>query len=418
MFLVSVSAVPAHSQSVEDDWFLAAQDGNTQKLVALLTEGVDVDTRGPHGETALMMAAGNGRTDSVRALLSAEAAVEAQAQGGLTALMAASANGDAEIVRMLIDSGADPSRRAENGAGPLLAAALGGPHVEAMRLLLREGAELEELVLALTHQESALRVRAVMALALLGSDAKSAVPSLAESLGDKNLNVRYWAASALKKIGPEARAAVPYLVEALKTHPDRTPALEGPPRYYADVRWVAAEALGEVGLATAVPALKAAVDDEHPQVRSAAIEALEKIEGRVSENTDPGSGSGEPVPMSSPSAESGGAIPAGPLPPRPDPLANPVIVSKRVAWTERTETAVGYEWHAVLRNPSPERQKIALSLRLHEADGHVIYQTEERVEVVGPDVSVELQGTGQVKETVALKGVHWTFFVTRLEESR
>jgi HEAT repeat protein len=281
MLLVSVSAMPAHSQSLEDDWFLAAQEGNTQKLVALLSEGVDVDMSGPNGETALMLAAGNGRTDSVRALLSAGAAVEAQAEGGLTALMVASAMGDVEIIRMLLDSGADARRRAANGAGPLFAAALGGPHIEAMRVLLSEGAELEELVLALTHQESALRVRAVMALALLGSDAKSAVPSLAEALGDKNLNVRYWAASALKKIGPEARAAVPYLVEALKTHPDRTPALEGPPRYYADVRWVAAEALGEIGLSTAVPALKVAVGDEHPQVRSAAVEALEKIEDRA-----------------------------------------------------------------------------------------------------------------------------------------
>jgi HEAT repeat protein len=126
-----------------------------------------------------------------------------------------------------------------------------------------------------------IRITALGGLAELGADAKDAVPVLTAALADKNLNARYFAASTLKKIGAPASPAVPALIKLLSTHPTTEPGLEGPPRYYKDARWVAAQALGSIG-----PAAKAAVErlrgvaarDESSEVREAATEALKAIE--------------------------------------------------------------------------------------------------------------------------------------------
>jgi len=92
-------------------------------------------------------------------------------------------------------------------------------------------------------------------------------------------NVRYWAASALKRLGREAAVAVPELRRALKTFPGGEPALEGPQRYFADVRAVAAEALGSMGAAArqALPDLQEATQDQNELVRDAASTALKAI---------------------------------------------------------------------------------------------------------------------------------------------
>jgi HEAT repeat protein len=83
----------------------------------------------------------------------------------------------------------------------------------------------------------------------------------------------------LKAVGPAAQSAVPALTNALDTVPGGSPALDGPLRYYADVRSVAAEALGAIGsrATDAVPALQKALNDPDPDVRSAVAAALQRI---------------------------------------------------------------------------------------------------------------------------------------------
>jgi HEAT repeat protein len=63
------------------------------------------------------------------------------------------------------------------------------------------------------------------------------------------------------------------------TFPGGSPALVGPMRYYPDVRSVAAEALGAIGVNArgAVPALKKALNDPDATVRSAAAEAIKRV---------------------------------------------------------------------------------------------------------------------------------------------
>jgi HEAT repeat protein len=145
-----------------------------------------------------------------------------------------------------------------------------------------QDARVAKLVDELKSGDAGVRARAAIALDQLGGDAKPAIPALTTALADKNLNVRYWSAKVLKGFGPEAKTAVPALVAALKTFPGGSPALEGPARYYPDVRSLAAEALGAIGPAAkeALPALKEAIADKSPEVSGSAAEALKKIEGK------------------------------------------------------------------------------------------------------------------------------------------
>ncbi len=106
------------------------------------------------------------------------------------------------------------------------------------------------------------------------------LPAITGGVLDRDLNIRYMAISSLKNFGRASRPAVPSLIKALDTFPGGAPELTGPQRYYADTRWVAAEALGIVGAGAkdAVPALTKALKDESPNVRQAAAAALKKIQ--------------------------------------------------------------------------------------------------------------------------------------------
>jgi HEAT repeat protein len=149
-------------------------------------------------------------------------------------------------------------------------------------LALGQDARVGGLLEQLKSPDAGVRARAAMSLSELGGAAKAAAPALAAALADRNLNVRYWSASALRGLGPDARQAVPALVAALKTFPGGSPELDGPARYYPDVRSVAAEALGAIGplAKAAIPALKEATADQNADVRAAAAEALKRVAPR------------------------------------------------------------------------------------------------------------------------------------------
>jgi len=130
------------------------------------------------------------------------------------------------------------------------------------------------------------RIRSVAAagLASIGGDAiVPLVDPLGRALSDESLNVRYFAARALRAMGPAAASAVTALIAALDTHPSRQPGLEGPPRYYGDARLLAVNALAAIGPAAkaAIPKLReVAANDDASDVRTAAGEAIRKIEAR------------------------------------------------------------------------------------------------------------------------------------------
>jgi len=99
-------------------------------------------------------------------------------------------------------------------------------------------------------------------------DTRAAVPALIKATADRDADVRAWAAHALAEMGPDAVKAVPSLIKLLKD-----PA-EGP-------RNTSAIALGSIGpgASEAVPALTEALEDESTDVRLFATTALKRIRG-------------------------------------------------------------------------------------------------------------------------------------------
>jgi hypothetical protein len=84
----------------------AAQNGNVQRLEALLTERIDIDARDASGRSALMLAVLHDRKDAVNSLLAAGADPNAADTSGTTPLEAAIAAARPEIAAALRRAGA------------------------------------------------------------------------------------------------------------------------------------------------------------------------------------------------------------------------------------------------------------------------------------------------------------------------
>jgi hypothetical protein len=90
------------------------------------TTKIDVNFRGPFGETALMQAAVNGRIKHVEDLIKAKADVNAQNAGGETALMWAAAYDEVDVIKVLLKNKASPKLKDELGWTALMVAAWAG----------------------------------------------------------------------------------------------------------------------------------------------------------------------------------------------------------------------------------------------------------------------------------------------------
>lgn len=123
---------------------------------------------------------------------------------------------------------------------------------------------------SVTSEYGPLRSYAAYTLAILGSNAKSAVPVLAQALKDSNNDtpVRLAVVSALLSIGVDAKEAVPQLALALKD-----------PATDQQVRLIAAQTMQKIGPSAkdAVPALTEVLKNDRSPLRGAAIDALAQI---------------------------------------------------------------------------------------------------------------------------------------------
>ena len=147
----------------------AASNGYGGIVRILVSAGADVNARNNFGRTALMSAAADRYPDIVRALIQAGADVNAQDAEGKTALRLAAAAGDEEITQALIQSGADVNAKSLSGDTALMSAARGG-HTEIVRLLVKAGAKVEakdkhgnsalKMARALNHPETVKILRA------------------------------------------------------------------------------------------------------------------------------------------------------------------------------------------------------------------------------------------------------------------
>jgi HEAT repeat protein len=161
------------------------------------------------------------------------------------------------------------------------------------------------LVEALSDRDRFVRWAAARTLGRIGPAARPepATLGLAKLLSDPDLDVRMAAATTLEVYGPRAAKAIPAVVAATQTgdaeirqaamralpsidtkgQPDTIGALiKALANPDARVRQTAAETLGKFGSAarSARPALAEALNDDDPEVRRAASEALVDIPER------------------------------------------------------------------------------------------------------------------------------------------
>lgn len=138
------------------------------------------------------------------------------------------------------------------------------------------------------------------AIKLLGGAAYApAVPILTELVEEADPGTRFLAAKALANIGDEAESALPTLLQALRADDMflrmavtgaliqiGTPAVPGLVRALFDnnkaVRRASAKALGKIGAERAIAPLQVALNDSDEGVRRLSAQALERIEANAS----------------------------------------------------------------------------------------------------------------------------------------
>jgi len=135
-----VIAGTAYSSQPRDEQgealFAAAQQGDIDKIKALLAESADVNKSNPAGFTTLHVAAAAGQQEVCALLLEKGAAVDAQGWNNQTPLHWAAMSGHRDVARLFIKNGADVTAKDSRGrtAWDL---ARGRGHTEMAELLLK-----------------------------------------------------------------------------------------------------------------------------------------------------------------------------------------------------------------------------------------------------------------------------------------
>ncbi len=119
---------------------MAAKEGQTAVLKAMLVSGEDVNSRDQHGKTALLWAVEKGHADAVRLLANNGAEVNVRDKAGDTSLTMAAWSGKQNIVEVLLNQGAEIKARNYEGHTALMNAAIKG-HEAVLKSLLEAGAD-------------------------------------------------------------------------------------------------------------------------------------------------------------------------------------------------------------------------------------------------------------------------------------
>ena len=134
------SAVAASPASTDLSLIVAARAGDAPQAQHLIKLGVDVNTAGPDGTTALHWAASSNDIEIAKILLSAGATANIGNRYGVRPLSLAATTGRAEVVAALLKAGANPNSTVTEGETVLMTAARAG-NLDAVELLLDAGAD-------------------------------------------------------------------------------------------------------------------------------------------------------------------------------------------------------------------------------------------------------------------------------------
>jgi len=157
MFFVVSPALNTMDMALLDQQLLvAAEEGNSERIVELLDAGANIEATNILGWTALHIAASKGHEICVEMLLSHGANIETTNDYGNTALHFAAFNGHIACVEMLLSHGASIEATNNNGDTALHLAAFKG-HEICVELLLSYGANVDAITNA---GDTALRLAA------------------------------------------------------------------------------------------------------------------------------------------------------------------------------------------------------------------------------------------------------------------
>jgi|GEM_PF-94151 len=123
-------------------WIEAAASGQTERVMAMLKEGLNVDMKDQSGSTALMLASAYGHTDIVTALIEHSADPNVRDNNGMTALMRAATKDNGEVIRALLDAQCDMNGKSNGGNTPLMIAGSAG-NQESVEVLLKAKAKTD-----------------------------------------------------------------------------------------------------------------------------------------------------------------------------------------------------------------------------------------------------------------------------------
>jgi vesicle coat complex subunit len=190
-----------------------------------------------------------------------------------------------------------------------LAARLQDPNVEVRRAAVEALGQqpvsdvrvIDSLTRCIGDNDGEVRYGSIAAVGRIGPPAKSSLPALKSALQDVEPTIRQRAALSIARIDPLEPSFIPVLVGAMRDGDGRVlleiasmgaeaawavPTLTGLLSHQSPkVRALAASALGGIGspAASAKPALQQASRDSNAIVKTAAREALQKIDPMTSE---------------------------------------------------------------------------------------------------------------------------------------
>jgi len=127
------------------DLMRAAEEGNTERVKALLMVGSSVNLRSKNGDNALMKACREGHYDIANELVEAWSEINLKNTKGNTALIISCANGRNDTAKLLLQSGAEINETNINGWTALMCAC-SDAHDEIVKQLLQTGIVDKEAV--------------------------------------------------------------------------------------------------------------------------------------------------------------------------------------------------------------------------------------------------------------------------------
>jgi twitching motility protein PilT len=120
---------------LEFAWMEAVTTGQTERVLSILKEGLDVDTKDDSDATALMLSSSSGHAEIVQILLEHSADINARDKNGMTALMRAIMKDNVAVLQALIEARADLNAKNNGGNTALLIAGSAGNLVAVQELL-------------------------------------------------------------------------------------------------------------------------------------------------------------------------------------------------------------------------------------------------------------------------------------------